>query len=45
MWTVPVFGDDSGEPGYDQGTAFADRAATQAWRWNLDYVVDRTATP
>nr|WP_308405228.1 RHS repeat-associated core domain-containing protein [Streptomyces sp. B93] len=39
-WTVPVFGDDSGEPGYGNGDAFADRAATQAWRWNLDYVED-----
>ncbi|MGP2438474.1 RHS repeat-associated core domain-containing protein [Streptomyces sp. JW3] len=40
VWTVPVYGDDSGEPGYDQGSAFADRATTQAWRWNLDYVED-----
>ncbi|MFF2382632.1 RHS repeat-associated core domain-containing protein [Streptomyces sp. NPDC058108] len=40
VWTVPVYGDDSGEPGYDQGTAFSDRSTTQAWRWNLDYVVD-----
>ncbi|MFF2065086.1 RHS repeat-associated core domain-containing protein [Streptomyces sp. NPDC058200] len=40
VWTVPVFGDDSGEPGYSQGSAFADRAVTQAWRWNLDYVED-----
>jgi RHS repeat-associated protein len=39
-WTVPVFGDDSGEPGYTSGDAFADRALTQAWRWNLDYVED-----
>ncbi|MEU4267690.1 RHS repeat-associated core domain-containing protein [Streptomyces sp. NPDC026092] len=39
-WTVPVFGDDSGEPGYDAGSTFADRAVTQAWRWNLDYVED-----
>ncbi|MET7276172.1 RHS repeat-associated core domain-containing protein [Streptomyces flaveolus] len=39
-WTVPVFGDDSGEPGYSSGDAFADRALTQAWRWNLDYVED-----
>ncbi|SER01244.1 RHS repeat-associated core domain-containing protein [Streptomyces sp. yr375] len=39
-YTAPVFGDDSGEPGYDQGTAFSGRALTQAWRWNLDYVVD-----
>ncbi|MFG3292682.1 RHS repeat-associated core domain-containing protein [Streptomyces sp. NPDC048179] len=40
VWTVPVFGDDSGEPGYDKGSSFADRSLTQAWRWNLDYVVD-----
>ncbi|KPI03717.1 RHS repeat-associated core domain containing protein-containing protein [Actinobacteria bacterium OK074] len=40
VWAVPVYGDDSGEPGYDTGTAFADRSVTQAWRWNLDYVVD-----
>ncbi|MDQ1024628.1 hypothetical protein QF035_002210 [Streptomyces umbrinus] len=39
-WTVPVFGDDSGEPGYEKGDAFADRALTQAWRWNLDSVED-----
>ncbi|WP_338676733.1 polymorphic toxin-type HINT domain-containing protein [Streptomyces sp. SCSIO 30461] len=39
-WTVPVFGDDSGEPGYTKGDAFADRSVTQAWRWNLDYVED-----
>lgn len=39
-WTVPVFGDDSGEPGYSKGDAFADRSAKQAWRWNLDYVED-----
>ncbi|MEJ1202634.1 MULTISPECIES: polymorphic toxin-type HINT domain-containing protein [unclassified Streptomyces] len=39
-WTTPVFGDDSGEPGYSAGDAFADRALTQAWRWNLDYVED-----
>ncbi|MEU4101986.1 RHS repeat-associated core domain-containing protein [Streptomyces tanashiensis] len=39
-WTVPVFGDDSGEPGYSAGTTFAGRSVTQAWRWNLDYVED-----
>ncbi len=39
-WTVPVYGDDPGEPGYSKGTAFADRSLTQAWRWNLDYVED-----
>lgn len=37
-WTVPVYGDDSGEPCYD--ATFADAYCTQAWRWNLDYVVD-----
>ncbi|MFF9410136.1 RHS repeat-associated core domain-containing protein [Streptomyces anandii] len=40
VWTVPVFGDDSGEPGYAGGDTFGDRALTQAWRWNLDYVED-----
>ncbi|MFB7467325.1 polymorphic toxin-type HINT domain-containing protein [Streptomyces sp. NPDC056224] len=39
-WNVPVFGDDSGEPGYSKGTAFADRSEVQAWRWNLDLVQD-----
>ncbi|MHC3473740.1 RHS repeat-associated core domain-containing protein [Streptomyces sp. 7R007] len=37
-WTVPVYGDDSGEPCYN--STFADAYCTQAWRWNLDYVVD-----
>ncbi|WP_079073631.1 RHS repeat-associated core domain-containing protein [Streptomyces sp. Root1310] len=40
VWTVPVFGDDSGEPGYSAGDTFADRSLTQAWRWNLDLVED-----
>ncbi|MFG2552990.1 polymorphic toxin-type HINT domain-containing protein [Streptomyces sp. NPDC048581] len=40
VWTLPVFGDDSGEPGYSSGDAFSGRAKNQAWRWNLDYVVD-----
>ncbi|KPI17621.1 hypothetical protein OK074_1642, partial [Actinobacteria bacterium OK074] len=40
VWTTPVFGDDSGEPGYADGDSFADRSLNQAWRWNLDYVVD-----
>ncbi|MGW3683930.1 RHS repeat domain-containing protein [Streptomyces prasinus] len=39
VWTAPVFGDDSGEPCY-KSTGFADSSCTQAWRWNLDYVVD-----
>ncbi|MET9669630.1 polymorphic toxin-type HINT domain-containing protein [Streptomyces sp. NPDC006475] len=40
VWTVPVFGDDAGEPGYADGTSFASRSKKQAWRWNLDYVED-----
>jgi RHS repeat-associated protein len=39
-WTVPVFGDDSGEPGYSEGDSFAGRSLPQAWRWNLDLVED-----
>ncbi|MFJ9718927.1 RHS repeat-associated core domain-containing protein [Streptomyces sp. NPDC101213] len=39
VWTLPVFGDDSGEPCY-KSTGFADSSCAQAWRWNLDYVVD-----
>jgi RHS repeat-associated protein len=37
-WTVPVFGNHSSEPCHE--TAFADSDCTQAWRWNLDHVVD-----
>ncbi|MGW1326328.1 polymorphic toxin-type HINT domain-containing protein [Streptomyces antibioticus] len=37
-WTVPVFGDDAGEPCH--ASAFADSWCQQGWRWNLDYVVD-----
>lgn len=41
VWTVPVFGDDTGEPGYADGSTFAGRyKEKQAWRWNLDYVED-----
>lgn len=40
VWTVPVFGDDSGEPGFTSGDTFAERGKKQAWRWNLDYVED-----
>ncbi|WP_405810419.1 hypothetical protein OG729_36960 [Streptomyces sp. NBC_00210] len=38
VFTVPVYGNHSGEPGH--GSDFASSAATQGWRWNLDYVVD-----
>ncbi|MCA2218229.1 RHS repeat domain-containing protein [Jidongwangia harbinensis] len=37
-WTVPVFGNHSREPCNE--SAYADSDCTQAWRWNLDYVVD-----
>ncbi|MFE4674253.1 RHS repeat domain-containing protein [Streptomyces sp. NPDC056723] len=37
-WTVPVFGNQSGEPCH--ATAFKDSWCQQAWRWNLDAVVD-----
>ncbi|MCX5203133.1 polymorphic toxin-type HINT domain-containing protein [Streptomyces sp. NBC_00237] len=36
--TVPVFGNHPGEPCH--ATAFADSDCAQAYRWNLDYVVD-----
>ncbi|HET6212433.1 MAG TPA: SpvB/TcaC N-terminal domain-containing protein, partial [Micromonosporaceae bacterium] len=38
-WTVPVFGDDAGEPCH--GVTFGASWCTQAWRWNLDKVIDR----
>ncbi|GIM91879.1 hypothetical protein Ato02nite_036720 [Paractinoplanes toevensis] len=37
-WTVPVFGNEPNEPCH--ATKFADSDCLQAWRWNLDYVVD-----
>ncbi|OMI36982.1 hypothetical protein SPAR_22709 [Streptomyces sparsogenes DSM 40356] len=40
VWTVPVFGDDEGEPGYADGSSFSGRDKKQAWRWNLDLVED-----
>ncbi|MEN3613672.1 RHS repeat-associated core domain-containing protein [Plantactinospora sp. ZYX-F-223] len=39
VWTVPVFGNHSGEPCYK--STFDTSYCQQAWRWNLDYVVDR----
>ncbi|GAA3240643.1 hypothetical protein [Nonomuraea helvata] len=41
-WTVPVFGDDDGEPCHKD--SFSDSWCKQAWRWNLDYVVDTHGT-
>ncbi|GIF24529.1 RHS repeat-associated protein [Actinoplanes tereljensis] len=37
-WTVPVFGNNTGERCHQ--TTFAASSCVQAWRWNLDYVVD-----
>ncbi|MDG4797818.1 polymorphic toxin-type HINT domain-containing protein [Micromonospora sp. WMMD1082] len=38
-WTVPIYGDDSGEPCYK--ATFTEAYCDQAWRWSLDYVKDR----
>ncbi|MFI1256501.1 RHS repeat domain-containing protein [Streptomyces netropsis] len=38
-WTVPVYGNGSGEPCHKD--AFKDSWCQQGWRWNLDYAVDR----
>jgi RHS repeat-associated protein len=40
LLTVPVFGNNAGEPCYQ--TTFAASYCQQAWRWNLDRVVDRS---
>lgn len=37
-WTVPVYGNDSGEPCHQ--TSFASSSCPQVWRWNLDHIVD-----
>ncbi len=37
-WTVPVYGNDAGEPCHE--ATFDASACAQAYRWNLDYVVD-----
>ncbi|MEV4437552.1 RHS repeat-associated core domain-containing protein [Streptomyces sp. NPDC049577] len=37
-WNVPVYGNHAGEPCHKD--AFGDSSCNQAWRWNLDYVVD-----
>ncbi|MCW6004783.1 hypothetical protein K1W54_09315 [Micromonospora sp. CPCC 205371] len=38
-WTVPVFGNNEGEPCHD-AAGFAQSSCQQAYRWNLDYVVE-----
>ncbi|MGW5846550.1 polymorphic toxin-type HINT domain-containing protein [Streptomyces sp. NPDC055254] len=37
-FTVPVYGNHAGEECHK--ASYADSACEQAWRWNLDYVVD-----
>lgn len=37
-WTVPVYGNQAGEPCHAE--TFAESVCAQAWRWNLEYVVD-----
>ncbi|MEV0595686.1 RHS repeat domain-containing protein [Nonomuraea cavernae] len=37
VWTVPVFGDDAGEPCNAEAPL---PWCVQAWRWNLDLVID-----
>ncbi|WP_204293146.1 polymorphic toxin-type HINT domain-containing protein [Micromonospora gifhornensis] len=37
-WTAPVFGNHPNEP--CRGDTFSSSHCSQAWRWNLDYVVD-----
>ncbi|MEH0545041.1 RHS repeat-associated core domain-containing protein [Streptomyces sp. B21-105] len=37
-WSVPVFGNQTDEPCHAK--AYKDSWCQQAWRWNLDYIVD-----
>jgi RHS repeat-associated protein len=37
-WTAPVYGNHTGEPCHQ--STFAASSCAQAWRWNLDYVID-----
>ncbi|WP_197288473.1 RHS repeat-associated core domain-containing protein [Nocardia sp. NRRL S-836] len=39
-WTVPVFGNHADEPCWVRDKPFKDLSCRQAWRWNVDYVVD-----
>ncbi|MEU0939830.1 RHS repeat-associated core domain-containing protein [Embleya sp. NPDC005971] len=38
-WTAPVYGNNTGEP-CNKPSGFDASWCQQAWRWNLDYVVD-----
>lgn len=37
-WTVPVYGNHTGEP--CNAATYPASSCPQAWRWNLDYVID-----
>jgi RHS repeat-associated protein len=37
-WTEPVYGAHSGDPCYN--STFSQASCSQAWRWNLDFVID-----
>lgn len=37
-WTEPVYGAHSGDPCYN--ATFSQASCSQAWRWNLDFVID-----
>ena len=37
-WTEPVYGAHSGDPCYN--ATFSQASCNQAWRWNLDFVID-----
>ncbi|WIX76951.1 RHS repeat-associated core domain-containing protein [Amycolatopsis carbonis] len=39
-WTVPVYGDDAGEPCHAANNVFEDSSCVQGYRWNLDKVID-----
>ncbi|MFE9690577.1 FG-GAP-like repeat-containing protein [Micromonospora sp. NPDC005806] len=39
VWTAPVFGNTADEPCW-RATGFTASYCSQAWRWNLDHVID-----
>ena len=39
-FTEPVYGAHSGDPCYNSSGGFAQSSCSQAWQWNLDFVVD-----
>jgi RHS repeat-associated protein len=40
VWTVPVFGNQGGEPCHRAAPKFKNRYCMQGWQWNLDKVAD-----